>query len=806
MTAWIAVALLALAPPEEVASPESGSVRFSNIRFETGGNWIVAEQYPDMILRPAHPAIADDVSILIIAAAPHLGSATDARDEAWSESLAGNPTRGAVTMTEERPVPANGAELGAYSATDPAGGLWVSVVQDGSYFTRLVMTANTDLAYTMGRQFFEPLLVSVEIVPPEEGTVSVIPGGPGGGSGPVDFDWDGPGRADFGIYDHNCLRYEDEFRSFVGAGAPFIGSVQPAATDWPSALARVRAMLDDPQARKAYEAAGQFASPQLPDHYTAGAVASLLNGDPVAALAQLYAGVEKSPDNPDLLFNFAGTLAQAGFANESLAVIARLESRGAVLEMAAGANPDAAVSYLKGFNEMLLGRLGEAATHFGNAKQLDPFLNEAGQALALVQAHQGSGSQAKITYRDSLWRFKPKMLVYCGASARGEETDEVRPPVDDMFDTSMGTPGELVRFQHPNSINDLERFHEEMTSRAQERLQLQKPWNARVEQLGPSLALHVDLDPEAAHADKMSLLIGTLDEEEPYVVWLREQEWAAAQAAGAASGEAKSGILRKSTQAIMAGSRITCADWKNWVNRAIAETGPAARQAELALRRFVRDWYRIATGLNAKIGHPEWHEWQSLQLRAEVENFNAQMLLFMSQLYGFTYVKDCHDPEDLAGEFGGPPAEAGSPCSALFGDLSVSHSMEIPGGPKFGFDIGCEKIKVEVEGDLLKGGSHGFGTALGGFASLEVTRSGDYSIFAGARGEASGPGMGGGVKSGFYLEGGPAGVKEMGGRVNMSAKAGFGQLAQSAGDDMKFNILPSTPKASRGPALKSFRP
>jgi tetratricopeptide (TPR) repeat protein len=804
MTAWFAVALLALASPEVVASPESGTVRFSNIRFDTGGNWVVAEQYPDMILRPANPAIADDASILIIAAAPHLGSATDARDQAWSESLAGNPTRGAVTITEERPVPANGAELGTYAATDPAGGLWVSVVQDGSYFTRLVMTANTDLAYTMGRQFLEPLLASIQIVPPETGTVSVIPGGPGGGSGPVDFDWDGPGRTDFGIYDHNCLHYEDELRSLVGAGTPFIGSVQPAAADWSSALARVRALLEDPEARRAYEAAGQFASPQSPDHYTAGAVASLLNGDPVAALAQLYAGVEKSPDNPDLLFNFAGTLAQAGFANESLAVIARLESGGAGLEMAAGANPDAAVSYLKGFNEMLLGRLDEAAAHFGNAKRLDPFINEAGQALALVQAHQGSGGQARITYRDSLWRFKPKMLVYCGASAQGEETEEARPPVDDMFDTSMGTPGELVRFQHPNSINDLERFHEEMTNRAKEHLQRQQPWNARVERLGPGLPPH-DASPEAAHADKMSLLIGTLDEEEPYVVWLREQDWAAADAAGVASGNAKAGILRKANETVMAGRHITCGDWRSWVNTAIAETGPLAKQAELAQRRHARDWYRIATGLNAKIGHPEWHEWQGLQLRAELEGTNAQMLLYMSQLYGFFYVRDCQDPEDVTGEFGGPPVDAGSPCSQLFGDLSVSHSMEIPGGPKFGFDIGCDKIKVEVEGDLLKGGSHGFGTALGGFASLEVTRKGDYSIFAGARGEASGPGMGGGVKSGLYLEGGPEGVREMGGRVNMSAKAGFGQLAQSAGDDMKFNILPSTPKASRGPALKSFR-
>ena len=48
-------------------------------------------------------------------------------------------------------------------------------------------------------------------------------------------------------------------------------------------------------------------------------------------------------------------------------------------------------------------------------------------------------------------------------------------------------------------------------------------------------------------------------------------------------------------------------------------------------------------------------------------------------------------------------------------------------------------------------------------------------------------------------------VTELGGRVSMAGKAGFGKAARSGGDDMKFNLLPTPDKPSRGPVLKSFR-
>ncbi len=68
------------------------------------------------------------------------------------------------------------------------------------------------------------------------------------------------------------------------------------------------------------------------------------------------------------------------------------------------------------------------------------------------------------------------------------------------------------------------------------------------------------------------------------------------------------------------------------------------------------------------------------------------------------------------------------------------------------------------------------------------------------------PDASGGIKSGLYIEGDNGGVRELGGRVGLDAKAGFGKLSTSASDDMKFNLLPEPPKAPRGPRLKTFNP
>lgn len=800
MIAWLAlgVGMLALQDGAEVA--DAGSFRFSKIQFVTGGNWVVEQQYPDMILRPTNGMIVANARIVIAPATPFTGPLEAIRDSTWDAALAGRTAQGESSKSEQRSIPGDGIELETGSGVAPAGGAYVAVVGSGSFVTRITFSADTDLAYQLGVVLLAPLLASLEVVADEAPTVTVAPGGSSPGTPDAEFDWDGPDRVDFGVYDQGCHPIEDELRELVSAGKPFIGSIAPEAASWQSSLDKVRGMLADPVAKGKYDSANELGSSERPDVYSSTAAASLLTGDPYAALVQLFAGVEQAPDDPDLLFNFAASLGQVGLANESLAVLARLESLGKKPALAAGVNPDAAVSYLKGYNEMLLGRLGPAKSLFSRSMSLDPFLNEAGHALALVQAHEGAGTLAKKTYLDSMWRFKPKQIVFCGSSR-----DEARPPVDDMFDTSMGTPGELVKFQHPTGADNLVRFREEMLRLMQQRNEIAASWSPRANQIGETLDWGSDASPEVVQAQKFSLLLESIDEEEPYILKLKAEQDEAFEAANEASGAAGAAIIKKMNAHLVDGREIKCSEWRSWVNTAISQASPALRRLEMAQRRTARAWYKITTGLNARIGDPVWHEFNSLSLRQQLEGLNGEMLANMSGGYNFLYDDQCVEDEEDAGESGGPPADEGSPCSQLLGDLSFSHSMEVPGGPKFGFDIGCDKIKVDVEYDLLKGGGYGVGTALGGFASLEVGRRGDYSVFAGARGEASAPGLSGGVKSGLYLEGDNGGVTGMGGRVNLSGKAGAGKFSQSAGDDMKFNLLPETPKPSRGPRLRSYR-
>src|SRR5688572_30359690 len=301
-------------------------------------------------------------------------------------------------------------------------------------------------------------------------------GGGGSGSSLVSFNWNGPTRAAYGVYDHGCLAWEDEFNELVSNGRSLVGGVAPSARTWQATLAAARSVLADAQAKVAYADVKQFASVARPDLFSAGAATSLQVGASKAALAQLLAGIEAAPADPDLLFNFAASLAQQDMPNESLAAIQQLRGLGKLPELPDSIDAQAALSYLTGYNEMRLGRLAAAKANFSRAITSGPFLNEAKHALALVLAHEGNTAQAKQTYRDGLWRFMPKQYVSCVAGS----DEEVRPPIDDMFDTSMGIEGKLVDFWLPDIASDLRPFLEMMGKIGEHRNTLIEPLKQRM--------------------------------------------------------------------------------------------------------------------------------------------------------------------------------------------------------------------------------------------------------------------------------------------------------------------------------------
>jgi hypothetical protein len=205
-------------------------------------------------------------------------------------------------------------------------------------------------------------------------------GGGGGSLGGVTFDWNGPGRLDYGVYDHGCKNIPDELGRLLRMNQPLIASVTPQAMQWDGALAAVRARIAaDPAMTKAYE------------------IASSLEARDEMALD--LASSDISLDSPLALFNLAGALNRAGMANEALAVTARIRALGKPPVLPLEVNGAAALDYQEGYAEMLRGNLAAAKSRLSSVIGQEPFLNSAAHSLALIQSHEGAGGAARATYQ-----------------------------------------------------------------------------------------------------------------------------------------------------------------------------------------------------------------------------------------------------------------------------------------------------------------------------------------------------------------------------------------------------------------------
>ena len=476
--------------------------------------------------------------------------------------------------------------------------------------------------------------------------------------------------------------------------------------------------------------------------------------------------------------------------------------------LASGVDATAAIAYLTGYAQMLRGELAPAKSQFSAAIGRDRFINEAVQALALIQAHEGNGQQGKETYLASLWRFKPKQLVFCGA--QGTKADEqARPPIDEVFDTSMGKPGELVHFWHPARTDDLRRWDKDIGDLLTERGAIMQKAAARMQALAPKVNLSQSRTPDDAYNEKMTLLLEGLDEQEPYVVKLMKAEEAVRTKTEASVGQAGEVYGRENMKFAMSPTRNICPLQRAAATRGIQAVGGPAKELELAMRRTARDWYKMATGLNAKIGDKDWHEYNQASLTVQLETLNVLLLESMNASYGhFGADTDCQ--EDIPDQpLTGQAVAGGTPCDTILGNMKFKHSFEIPdvpNGPKFSFEVGCDKMKADIQYDLLKAKGGGFGTGLGGIAQVEIGRKGDYTVFAGAKADVSGPLASGSIRSGFYAKGDSSGLKELGGRFEMGSKLGPKGMQRESKERMDFNILPTPPAGERGPALRAFRP
>jgi hypothetical protein len=586
--------------------------------------------------------------------------------------------------------------------------------------------------------------------------------GAGSAGGAVSFNWNGPGRIDYGVYDTGCLDYEREFRQLVGANKGLIGSVAPQATSWEQTLERVRAGVADP------------------------------------FLGALLADVEQAPDDPMKLFNFAGALNRYGMVNEALAVTARIRALGPAPAQPLEINAAAALDYQEGYALMLLGNLVAAKSKFGSTIASEPFLNQASHALALIQAQEGNPA-ASTTYRDGMWRFKPKYLVICGDPG----TSDVRPPVDDMYDTSMGKDVRLVEFWHPEIASELAPFFEQIGALAESRTPPFESLKQRMVEMStdPRYATDRD-DPYDAWAENLSQLINGLDEYEPYVLQAQAKLDAAMKAAGEVSAENQAYILER-VVAMVGQPGNHCPTYRSLISQGIQGVRPHAEAAEAAANEYARIWYKMATGLASNIGDPEWFEQIDVGLRAEIEARNLGLLATMAGLYGFPadLVREC--PEEFVQMFAPqvPPAPPADACDQLMGNMKLQHSFGMPQGapgPKIDVSVGCNEIQVKAKWNVVSV------SAPGGLAEFEMgaraegtfTRGKGFDIFAGVGADTSIAGVSGSARSGVFMSGDAVGLTDAGGRV---------KLDNGTTDTMDFSLMakPATPR--RGPPLHKYR-
>lgn len=623
-----------------------------------------------------------------------------------------------------------------------------------------------------------------------ESRIHIVGAGGGAGGATFSFNWNGPGRMDFGVYDHGCLNYVQEFQRLVALNQGLIGSVAPQPVTWEQALATMRARLDEPLMRAAYDTVKDAEDK---------AEVPLAVSDSDASLAQLFAGVEEAPDNPTRLFNFAGALNRSGMPNETLAVLARIRALGKLPDPTLDVSGSAAMEYQEGYAEMLRGNLAAAKSKFQATIAQEPFINAASHSLALIQAHEGSAA-ASTTYRNGMWRFKPSFLVLCS----GAGSEDVRPPVDDMFDTSMGKDVRLVEFWHPEIATELEPFLEQMGALGESRMAILEPLKARMIAMShnPRFA-NSDDNPYDAWAEKMTQLISGLDENEPYVLQAKERVDAAIATAGKVAGENMGHVIER-VIALVGQPGNHCPTYRSLISQGIQGVRPHVERAEAEFREYTRIWYKMATGLLSNIGDPEWYEMMDVGLRAEIEGMNLGLIVQTIGFYGFPgdLVIEC--PEEFVEMFAPqvPPAPPAEPCTEFFGNQTLDHKIAMPNGlpgPSFNVSIGCKEIKVDGKFNLVNA------KAPGGLAEFEMgarveasfKRGQGFDMYAGVGADGRFLGESGGTRAGIFVSGDAQGLTDAGGRVKQNRVDGTKET-------MDFGMMAKPGTASRGPRLKNF--
>jgi tetratricopeptide (TPR) repeat protein len=821
------------APPSEV--------QYGDLSFDpSSSKWTLAENGETLLFLPSARSLANQGKLRVGPTRPAPGDVRAAREQIWARLSAGQEVQGTFDVNEAAPISFGGNHPNAnayyHRAHFKSGACaGVMVVEANRKITPFEMTLDTKNACYVLMDTFDFIKETLKVkpgravTPPPTSYGDYNLGTPSDqGPDPYDgIDWDGPDDWAYAVYDIHPVNVKRELRALALLNQNFIGSVQPKALTFDQVIATLRTMADDPKTKADSEKFKQMASKD-PFMLEGEAFAGVLSGEPVVALLQIFSAYELNPNDANNWLNIAALLAHLGLANESMAVIKEMERTGKRPDPPV-INANAAIEYLKGYNQLLLGQTLTAKGHLHQAMTLDPFLREAAVALALAQKLTGEEEAAEETYTMGVWRRRPSQTVYCGGTTRGSrdpDGPDIRPPITDMLDVSHGTPGVLPPFQHPHNWSEALQLKDIYLDR-----NFTAQWAREDQALGEqvvAISRRLSARPRTATEawyQYLEFLMQTLEVDEPPVKKLAEN----LRRADKELDEAVKHIGQR-TGPIYVQISLQPGDHHEELaalaTQNVIALKPYAQAFDTAVRRLFRAERRFETGLVAQMGDREWNQRETLALQIEANSFWATL---KGRLAG-SYV--------LVASFVPPPQ--GQPnatrakkddiadCPENIRNLGLKYSFSLSDfegplavGPdvKFGIKVGCDKVGFEAAYYpwKVKGGLVEF--EAGGFGQVEVKpRTGDLTLFVGETAKVSvgtsRAGVGASEKAGVYVE---ANVKD--GSVKAIGLQAKGETVTKFGQDLQLNskafegkpgnlrveFLPSVETPPRGPNLADTR-
>jgi hypothetical protein len=572
-----------------------------------------------------------------------------------------------------------------------------------------------------------------------------------------EIDWDGPDVVTRSILDYPCFDVDAELGKFEIATEGIAAKFPATRVSYDQAMAAVRKLFASGEANTVItQLRARGSTPEATAGLDRLGVVAGVTSHPSLLFSAVFARHEADPTDPSALFNLAGALTSAGMPNEAIALLDKIAASGRQPDVAFGFKPAAAMDYLRGYASLMTGRLPEARTLLSRAYGADKTLTDASYALAITEKALG-GDPRKAMLDGFLPGISPT-LMYCGdqfeADPRVSRQDqEAGPEADDLLDLSKGTYGVLPQLRHPNSGEALVRMSEEMPIKAQAIQEEALDYDRRATAVYMSrIAPRFNQTPPPLQDVANQALFDLINETRASLKALqrmkadREKRAEEMMEAQERSIEQLTPKLQQLTEM---GDRLT--EPYKALARDIVATGLSRRRVttnawDTAIRRHFRNWHKYATGLAGHMTDDAWREYADLSIKAARATAWHTLYTGMIANY-FAYLPAARQIYEPDAPLPIAPFQNDQlwRCSPLAQKTSFEQEFirMRPGGRGASFgpaytlkgSIDCDKVGLELGAELVQAELGPIKGGAGGFLEGQFHRTGDTTIYAGAKAE-----------------------------------------------------------------------